>query len=45
AYLYAQRGRLFDPACVDALGRGRARLDDICDQYSTVNARPGMQTP
>ncbi len=43
AYLYAQRGRLFDPACVEALGRGRARLDEICAQYSTVNARPGMR--
>ncbi len=43
AYLYAQRGRLFDPACVDALGRGRARLDEICEQYSTAQARPGMQ--
>ena len=43
AYLYAQRGRLFDPACVDALGRGRERLDDICNQYSTVSNRPGME--
>ncbi len=43
AYLYAQRGRLFDPACVEALGRGRARLEEICAQYSTVNARPGMR--
>lgn len=43
AYLYAQRGRLFDPACVEALGRGRTRLDEICAQYSTVNARPGMR--
>ena len=43
AYLYAQRGRLFDPACVDALGRGRERLDEICAQYSTVHVRPGMQ--
>ena len=43
AYLYAQRGRLFDPACVDALGRGRERLNDICDQYSTVSNRPGME--
>ena len=40
AYLYAQRGRLFDPACVDALIRGRARLDDICERYSTVQNRP-----
>jgi two-component system response regulator RpfG len=43
AYLYAQRGRLFDPACVDALIRGRARLDDICERYSTVQNRPGME--
>jgi two-component system response regulator RpfG len=43
AYLYAQRGRLFDPACVDALIRGRARLDDICQRYSTVQNRPGME--
>nr|WP_281177425.1 two-component system response regulator [Pseudoxanthomonas dokdonensis] len=43
AYLYAQRGRLFDPACVDALIRGRARLDEICERYSTVQSRPGME--
>jgi two-component system response regulator RpfG len=43
AYLYAQRGRLFDPACVDALFRGRERLDQICERYSTLPARPGME--
>ncbi|PZP61834.1 MULTISPECIES: response regulator [Pseudoxanthomonas] len=43
AYLYAQRGRLFDPACVDALFRGRERLDQICDRYSTLQARPGLE--
>jgi len=43
AYLYAQRGRLFDPGCVDALIRGRVRLDDICDRFSTVQSRPGME--
>ncbi len=43
AYLYAQRGRLFDPNCVDALIRGRERLDDICQRYSTVQNRPGME--
>ena len=41
AYLYAQRGRLFDPDCVDALMRGRERLQLICEQYSTASARPG----
>jgi len=41
AYLYAQRGRLFDPDCVDALMRGRERLQQICEQYSTASARPG----
>nr|WP_238527720.1 two-component system response regulator [Pseudoxanthomonas spadix] len=43
AYLYAQRGRLFDPACVDALFRGRERLDQICERYSTLPVRPGME--
>jgi two-component system response regulator RpfG len=42
-YLYAQRGRLFDPACVDALGRGRIRLLDICAQYSTAHPSPGTR--
>ncbi|MNV05487.1 Cyclic di-GMP phosphodiesterase response regulator RpfG [compost metagenome] len=42
AYLYAQRGRLFDPRCVDALLRGRQQLDDICAQHSTASSRPGM---
>ncbi|MFC3549540.1 HD domain-containing phosphohydrolase [Lysobacter cavernae] len=42
-YLYAQRGRLFDPRCVDALIRSRERLEDICDRYSAVTARPGME--
>ncbi len=40
AYLYAQRGRLFDPACVDALLRARERLLDICEQFSAASARP-----
>ncbi len=42
AYLYAQRGRLFDPRCVDALLRARARLEDICSRYSIASARPGL---
>ncbi|MBH1666429.1 two-component system response regulator [Stenotrophomonas maltophilia] len=41
AYLYAQRGRLFDPRCVDALLRGRQQLLDICAQHSTASTRPG----
>ncbi len=43
AYLYAQRGRQFDPACVDALIRNRARVEDICARYSKVPSRPGME--
>ena len=43
AYLYAQRGRLFDPRCVDMLVHNRARLDDICQRYSAVSARPGLE--
>ncbi len=42
AYLYAQRGRLFDPRCVDALMRGREQLEQICAQHSTASTRPGM---
>ncbi|KOR39519.1 cation tolerance protein CutA [Xanthomonas oryzae] len=42
AYLYAQRGRLFDPRCVDALLRGRAQLEQICGKFSTASARPGV---
>jgi len=41
AYLYAQRGRLFDPRCVDALMRSREALQVICDKFSTASPRPG----
>ncbi|HBK47745.1 MAG TPA: two-component system response regulator [Xanthomonadaceae bacterium] len=41
AYLYAQRGRLFDPRCVDALMRARVQLEQICEKFSTASARPG----
>ena len=43
AYLYAQRGRLFDPRCVEVLIRMRDRLDDICQRFSTVSARPARR--
>ena len=43
AYLYAQRGRLFDPRCVEALMRSRDRLDDICQRFSTTSARPALE--
>ncbi|TWQ47663.1 two-component system response regulator, partial [Xanthomonas vasicola] len=36
------RGRLFDPRCVDALLRGRAQLDEICQEFSTASPRPGQ---
>ncbi|GAB3048947.1 two-component system response regulator [Stenotrophomonas tumulicola] len=42
AYLYAQRGRLFDPRVVDALLRGREALEQICAEHSTASARPGL---
>jgi two-component system, response regulator RpfG len=42
AYLYAQRGRLFDPRCVDALMRGRQALEDICAKFSKASPRPGL---
>ena len=43
AFLYAQRGRLFDPKCVEVLVRQRDRLDDICQRFSTVSARPALE--
>ena len=42
AYLYAQRGRLFDPRVVSALLRGRTQLEQICAEHSTASARPGL---
>ncbi len=35
AYIYAQRGRMFHPDCVDALVRNRGRLDEICARFAT----------
>jgi two-component system response regulator RpfG len=43
AYLCSQRGRLFDPRCVDALVHSRARLEEICDRYSRRHGRPGVE--
>jgi two-component system response regulator RpfG len=43
AFLYAQRGRLFDPRCVDALVHNRDRLEDLCARYSTVSTKPGLE--
>lgn len=43
AYLYAQRGRHFDPACVDVLVRNRARIEEICARFSRVSERPGVE--
>jgi len=42
-FLYAQRGRLFDPRCVDALIRSRPRLDEICVRFAAGSTRPGME--
>lgn len=40
AYISAQRGRLFDPGCVDALLGSREQLRLICDRFSTASVRP-----
>jgi two-component system response regulator RpfG len=42
-YLHAQRGRLFDPRCVDSLISSRERLEDICQRYSRIARRPGTK--
>ncbi|MCF7220317.1 response regulator [Marilutibacter chinensis] len=41
-YLMAERGRLFDPTCVDALMRSRSRLDEVCKRYAAGSVRPGL---
>jgi two-component system response regulator RpfG len=41
-YLVAERGRLFDPLCVDALVRSRERLNEICQRYAAGSVRPGL---
>ncbi len=43
AYLFSQRGRHFDPRCVDALMGCRERLEEICGQFSTASARRGVE--
>ena len=42
-YLREQSGILFDPRCVEALLRNRAKLEDICARYSSVSKRPGVE--
>ncbi|SJZ63663.1 two-component system, response regulator RpfG [Lysobacter spongiicola DSM 21749] len=42
SYLRDQRGRLFDPRCVDALLQGRSQLEDICARFSVQARRPGF---
>lgn len=38
AFITSQRGKMMDPACVDALLDNRERLDEICECYSHVVA-------
>ena len=42
-YLDEQRGRLFDPACVDVLLRERERLDQICERTSVPALKPALE--
>jgi len=42
-YLADQRGRHFDPQCVDALLSARERAQDICLRFSATTRRPGME--
>lgn len=43
AYLKSQRGRLFDPHCVEILIRSRERLEEICRRFSKSTPRPGLE--
>ena len=39
AHLYAQRGRLFDPQCVQALVSARRQLEALCENFREVGSR------
>ena len=38
-YLYAQRGRLFDPQCVEGLLRTKDQLASICQRFDATVVR------
>lgn len=40
-YIAAERGRLFDPACVDALVANRARVEEACARFAAGGWAPG----
>ena len=40
-YIRSQRGRHFDPRCVDALLESSERLHEICRRFSSTARRPG----
>jgi two-component system response regulator RpfG len=40
-YLLDQRGKHFDPACVDALLRDQTHVAEVCERYSKAHPRPG----
>jgi two-component system response regulator RpfG len=40
AHLYAQRGRLFDPQCVQVLVSARRPLELLCESFRTPSGRP-----
>lgn len=39
-YIVSQSGKMFDPACVQALLRGLPKLKVICERYSQVKPQP-----
>jgi two-component system response regulator RpfG len=41
AHLYAQRGRLFDPQCVQALLTSRRQIDEICGAVNAIAPEAG----
>ena len=36
AYINEQSGKLFDPACVDALVRARGKVEELCERYANA---------
>lgn len=43
AWLLDQRGKAFDPNCVDVLLAHRGRVEDICRRYSSLRPKPGLE--
>ena len=42
-YIEEQSGKLFDPACVEALLKNRERIEEICQRFPSPTKAPGIE--